>query len=992
MPAPQLIIDLVNRFQRLETTGKLPSYNESSTRNEFIDRFFEALGWDVRNERGEREVVLEEIKRDKNQTLRPDYTFQLPAQGKFFVEAKRPSVVLQNDQNAAFQLRRYGYSAGLALSILTNFAHLAIYDCRIQPNEHDHPEAARYRFYTYQQYLTKWDEIVALFSREAVFNGSLNQFETTNKPKRGAIPIEKAFLQEISKWREYLAHGFFAVNKGLSQEDLNFAVQMTINRLLFLRICEDHGIEPYRSLQKLLPEQASASENEHSIYPKLCLRFQEADLRYNAGLFHFGPQKGRPSARDTLTLNLRIHNESLQKIIEGLDPELCPYAFQVIPVEILGQIYEQFLGKVIIMTDKGLAIEDKPEVRKAGGVYYTPQYIVDYIVRQTIGPLLADQTPETIANLTILDPACGSGSFLLGAYRYLLAWYEQWYQENAAEKWQNQGLLVQKKGEWRISRKKRSEILCDHIFGVDKDAQAVEVAKFSLFLKYLEEETEEVIKTTPHSLLPDLDGNLKCGNSLIGPDFKATESAEIQQINPFAWETEFPKIMQAGGFDVVLGNPPYVRQEALVNTKSYFQANYRVYHGVADLYTYFIERGVNLLKPNGMFGYIVANKWFRANYAEALRKWLKEQSLQELIDFGDLPVFQGATTYPCILILRKAGPQPTFFFAQAKTLAFNSLQEHIAQEKYPIQQIDLNDKGWALKPDQTQLLIAKLQKVGVLLQEYIQDVVYRGVTTGLNTAFVIDNKTCERLIEEDMKSADLIKPFLAGRDIKRYHIPQSTKYLIFTRRGVNISDYPAIKKHLTAFKEHLMPKPEDWKGDQWLGRKPGRYEWYEIQDSTDYYEEFEKPKIMLPDISLRGNFAFDAEGKSYCANTAYIIASSDKYLLGILNSKLITFYYSNLAATYRGGYLRFINQYLVQIPIRTINFADPQEKAQHDQLVSLVEKQLELHQKLAVAQTPHQKTLLERQINETDKAIDSLVYELYGLNAAEIALIEAATL
>jgi hypothetical protein len=868
------------------------------------------------------------------------------------VEAKRPSVALQNDQNAAFQLRRYGYSAGLALSILTNFAHLAIYDCRIQPDEHDHPKVARYRFYTYQQYLEKWDEIVALFSREAVFNGSLNQFETTNKPKRGAIPIEKAFLQEISKWREYLAHGFFAANKGLSQEDLNFAVQMTINRLLFLRICEDHGIEPYRSLQKLLPEQDSSAENDHSIYPKLCLRFQEADLRYNAGLFHFGPQKGRPSARDTLTLNLRIHNESLRKIIEGLDPELCPYAFQVIPVEILGQIYEQFLGKVITMTDKGLAIEDKPEVRKAGGVYYTPQYIVDYIVRQTLGPLLADQTPETIANLTILDPACGSGSFLLGAYRYLLAWYEQWYQENEAAKWQSQGLLVQKKGEWRISRKKRSEILCDHIFGVDKDAQAVEVAKFSLFLKYLEEETEEVIQTTPHSLLPDLDGNIKCGNSLIGPDFKATESVEIQQINPFDWETEFSKIMQAGGFDVVLGNPPYVLI-ANKNEKTYLQSQYRLCTGKPDLYRYFIEQSHRILKEKGRFGFIIPNTILTIPASKDLRHYLlNEGGIAQIVSFQGR-VFDKVSVNNILIFTQKncISHSIEVIEDESEVASKKTLEEAMSKMRL------IERENW-LKSDQFLFTLVSSSEVDTILHKLqtnsVELVSVAKYTLGMqvyHNSIHTQQEMKDRISHSDQKKDESFWPESGGRNIQRYYF---------------------IEK----FRSHVS----------YEGKCYSKISWKLCSE----------PRLLVREI-LGKTLICTLSTSIHIPNKSVIIITSDKielrYLLGLLNSSLISFYVRGFGE--KGDqrlFPRISLTTLRKLPIRTINFADPQEKAQHDQLVSLVEKQLELHQKLAVAQTPHQKTLLERQINATDKAIDSLVYELYGLNAAEIALIEAATL
>ena len=378
--------------------------------------------------------------------------------------------------------------------------------------------------------------------------------------------------------------------------------------------------------------------------------------------------------------------------------------------------------------------------------------------------------------------------------------------------------------------------------------------------------------------------------------------------------------------------------------KDYFKNHYEIYQGTADLYAYFIERAISLLKNGGLFSYIVANKWMRANYGEALRRWIKTQRIEEIIDFGDLPVFEGATAYPCIIRIKKEartipplakGGKGGFSFPVTKvsTLHFENLINYVKENSFPVVRASLDDKGWSLVNEETQLLMNKIRALGIPLGDYVKGKIYRGVLTGLNEAFVIDEKTKDKLIAEDPKSAELIKPFLVGKDIKRYGSSPKGRYLILIPKcwtkdqnrhsrengnpgttGFRIKSgmtetgawkwfseaYPAIAVHLESYAERGKKRYDK-----------GEY-WWELR-ACDYYEEFKKPKIILPDISLRGNFTFDTEGL-YCANTAYIIVNADKYLLGILNSQLIHFIYKGMSASYRGGYLRFIQQYIATTP------------------------------------------------------------------------------
>ncbi|MEJ7675015.1 MAG: Eco57I restriction-modification methylase domain-containing protein [Chitinophagaceae bacterium] len=355
-----------------------------------------------------------------------------------------------------------------------------------------------------------------------------------------------------------------------------------------------------------------------------------------------------------------------------------------------------------------------------------------------------------------------------------------------------------------------------------------------------------------------------------------------------------PEVFKQGGFDAVIGNPPYVRQEMLGDIKQYLQKKYKVFHGMADLYSYFVEKGIGLLNDKGFFGIIVANKWMRANYGEPLRKWFKEQSIYQIVDFGDLPVFQNATTYPCIVIAGKnvprTGLEPMYrFVVDVKTLEFETLAQYINDNKENFQQDKLEDSGWNLGSEAEQKLLMKLNTFGTPLGDYVNGNIYYGIKTGLNEAFVIDEATKSRLIAEDKKSAEIIKPFLGGKNIKRYEVCRSNKFLIFTKRGIQIDNYPAVKTYLLQFKQQLVPKPKDYKGADWKGRKPGAYLWYELQDAIDYFEEFEKTKIVIPDIALQMQGTFD-KSNFYLGNTGYIIPSDDKYLLGIFEFQCYTIF------------------------------------------------------------------------------------------------------
>jgi len=478
------IKNLIHTFDYNLDTYKKGSYNETQLRREFIDPFFEELGWDITNEQGYAEAYKDVIHEDAikvgGATKAPDYCFRIGGFRKFFLEAKKPSVNIKDDIHPAYQLRRYGWSAKLPLSILTDFEEFSIYDCRVKPSVTDKASHSRILYMRYTEYFDRWDEIATVFSREAILKGSFDKYVESNKLKKGTSEVDNAFLQEIERWRELLARNIALRNPSLSQRELNFSVQQTIDRIIFLRICEDRGIEDYGKLREL-----QVGDNT---YQKLFKLFRKADDKYNSGLFHFSKEKGRENF-DKLSSGLSIDDKVLKDIFKNLYYPDSPYEFSVLSADILGQIYEKFLGKVIRLTSSHQAkIEYKPEVRKAGGVYYTPTYIVDYIVKQTVGKLVDGKKPGptgAVSKLKVLDPACGSGSFLIGAYQFLLDWHRDQYITDIKKWSKGKKARIYQSGrdEWRLTTDERKRILLNNIYGVDIDSQAVEVTKLSLLLK-----------------------------------------------------------------------------------------------------------------------------------------------------------------------------------------------------------------------------------------------------------------------------------------------------------------------------------------------------------------------------------------------------------------------------------------------------------------------------------------------------------------------------
>lgn len=654
--APSKIIELVEKYERGIGNYRSSFYNETQVRREFIDPMFGALGWDVDNSMGLASGFTDVIHEDRlaidGVSKAPDYSFRIGGVRKFFVEAKRPSINLKDNPAPAKQIRRYAWNAKLEISILTDFEEFIIYDCRHIPDESEGASSHRLAYFSFRDYIEKWDEIESWISKDAVLDGRFDEKNRSSKNKRGTSEVDRVFLADMEDWRRLLAVDLIKRNE-FTQNELNFAVQQTLDRIVFLRIAEDRGIENYGELSK--------ATSGSRAYEKLMACFFAADQKYNSGLFHFQKESKGNDEPDTFTPQLKISNETLKEITDRLYFPRSPYNFRVLPADILGQVYERFLGQVIRITDTGSAvIEPKPEVRKAGGVYYTPTYIVKDMVERTLAPALTNKSPDAISNLKVLDPASGSGTFLLEAYDYLLNWHRNYYVQSSEQKYKSR-YYQGKNNEYFLTIDEKRRILLNNIFGVDIDAQAVEVTKLSLLLKVLEDESESSLTSQLQLLheraLPSLHENIKCGNSLISNDFFDDDLIfdvdvdERRRVNTFDWSKEFPSIMTKGGFDIILGNPPYIlsREQFSKRELAYFNSHYPSGWEKRNTFLLFMELLLNLLKQSGKAAFIVPNSWLTIESAKLVRD-LYRPLLLEVIDLN-YQVFEDANVEPSIFVI-----------------------------------------------------------------------------------------------------------------------------------------------------------------------------------------------------------------------------------------------------------------------------------------------------------------------------------------------------
>lgn len=932
--AQSAIENLCERYREHKSEYHLPEYNEQKTRQDFINPFFKALGWDIDNEKGASEAYREVIYEDKvvvrGKAKAPDYGFRLSGSGKkrlFFVEAKKPSVALKTNKDSAYQLKRYGSSAQVHVSILTNFEDFIVYDCTRVPYLNESASVSRLKHLHFEDYIKEFDFLYDTFSHEAVTKGRFDKFIQSDVFKKGTDTLDKRFVKSLDGWRLYLAKSIAFNNRHLTNEEINFSVQQTLDRIIFLRFCEARGVETNSQLQKAVAKGDS--------YKNLFNLFRQADDKYNSGLFDF--------KKDVITPKLKIDNKVLKIIINELYYPFCNYDFRVMPVEVLGNAYEQFLGKVIRTTPaRSVKIEEKPEVRKAGGVFYTPQYIVEYIVKNTVGKLIAGKTPTQIEKIKIVDPACGSGSFLIGAFEYLLNYHINWYHEKGYGTKKGKDNPFTPQGTLTTHEKKR--ILSNNIFGVDLDANAVEVTKLSLLLKCMEGETEasiiQQISLFHERVLPNLDNNIKDGNSLIDTDFYDNEIdlGYEKTIKPFSWKKKFPNVFKNGGFDVVIGNPPYV-QLAMYNwfdgkQKQYLLSKYCSSMGRMNTFGFFIEQGINLLSEKGKLGFIIPNTILTQEYYQELRKLiLKETHIDNIVSYENL-IFADAVVETTTLILSKGSSK-----AKSDISFYNKDGNYsvktISQETYKL----THKNQFRVSYEEADALVKnKIDKGSNLNFNDIGEINQAIALKADRAAYLFPKKISEKY-----------KPVLDGREILRYQTNWAGKYLKY---DINVI-HSCKREDIFLSKEKIF---------------------------------FRRVSASL--IATLDTDQFYALNTLVTINKKVNVEHDIKFILGLFNSKLINYYYTKFLKSTKKVFSEIQARQIGELPVPSINFQKKEDKTNHDEIIKNVNLLLKLNKEIKSEKLPTKIDQLKSRIEYSEEKINKLVYELYNLSEKEIKIIE----
>ena len=990
-----------------------PQYQEAEARRDFIDKFLIALGWDVNHDAQknpyEQEVKVERKEHGVSQR-RADYAFYLAPNFrdvKFYIEAKKPFGDIATADNY-FQTIRYGWNSQTPIAALFDFEQFEIVDCRFKPDLETALQRNLKKFH-FSQYADEkvFAEIYWLFSREAVSGGSLEKYAEALPKKRGAVQrgllkggyqsIDDSFLEELDAHRDTLAHIFKNENPKLDGEALTEATQRTLDRLVFIRFLEDKLIEPQYLVSKF-GERGSA-------WGDFIAASRRLDGIYNGIVFKKNDILDAPT--------FKVDDDQFGEICEALCHINSPYDFNAIPIHILGSIYERFLGKVIVATDKRAKVEEKPEVRKAGGVYYTPEYIVRYIVENTVGKLIEGKTPAQIAEMRFADIACGSGSFLLGVYDLLLRYHTKFYNENPAKA--KKGETVQREDGLHLSLQKKRDILVNNLYGVDIDNQAVEVAQLSLYLKLLQDETpgstrQYFLDFEQQALLPTLNKNIVCGNSLIGGDIlrgELFEPIEERKLNPMNFEDRFPDIMKRGGFDAVIGNPPYIRiqtmQESSPLSVEYLKEHFAAASkGNYDIYVVFVEKALSLLNPKGTLGYILPHKFFNAQYGSPIRESLgKGGNLSHVVHFGSEQVFVGATTYTCLLFLTKK-PQPEFRFVKVANLAEWRTKGEAVEGLLPA--VGATGDEWNFNVGSGSALFQRLLGLPLKLGDVAD--IFVGLQTSADDVFILDlveekSKTLrlksQALEKEFVLERDLFFPLVSGTDVSGYRDLPERQYILFPytvkdERAELIpfaeisKRFPKTAAYLSENRKRLENRESGkMKTEKWFG-------YIYLKNMTRQSLQ----KVCVPRLVDQLCAAYDASGIHFLDNVDVggvtfkpgYEKQDLRYLLALLNSRLLRWYFPFVSAPFRVGWMSANKQFLSQLPFQAIDFTKPADKARHDKLVSLVEQMLAAKPQLARAQSDKDKDFYANKCAALDRQIDALVYELYALTPDEIKIVE----
>jgi type I restriction-modification system DNA methylase subunit len=983
----QTVRELVNKFEANRPYFKSNQFDETSTRTQFLDPFFSALGWDMADKAGkgpfadvlrERSVYGEVA--GARVLLKPDYTFRVGGQPQICVEAKRPSADV-DDQDSIFQIKNYAWNQSLSAGILTNFDQLRVLATRIQPALKRPWEGDLTKLHlSLGSYVDSFEDIWEVLSYDAVTRGGLARQAVAALGKTPGQRVDRAFLADLERWRLSIARDL-AKSTALQGWELTEISQRLLDRLVFIRVCEDRHIEPKPLLKRVLGASQPRSELQEIT--------QRLNVQYNGTLFKEHPADTAP-----------VSDELLRTIIRTLYPPDSPYRFDVINVEILGTIYERFLGSEIVRTGpKQVRAENRPEVRKAGGVYYTPQWIVDEIVSMAVEPVVAGKSPIQLAKVKILDPACGSGSFLIGAFDRIVREYEAYYTAHPTVSPRDHYLRADRRR--RLTERKRAQILVDNIFGVDVDPQAVEVTMMSLYLKALEGEDSASISNQraaqtsllQAALLPPLDRNIVCGNTLVSADsfqmeLGGLETEELRRLNPFDWNDpayRLRDVVRGGGFDAVIGNPPYFSVDATYGRKhpmlGYLKSQYpQVWQDKTDILFYFLAKAIQLSKRYVAF--IVSRAFLEAYKAAKLRQTIATTAPAiELIDFQGFRVFADASISTAILLLDKteanASRKTDVRRLATSEASAESVMAGIHDGSAPFERFEtsLSQAGdpWFLVPESEREITALMDQGRPTLKDVA--LVGQGMQTGENDAFTITRKMADSFGVPEQ----LLKPRVRNSDVDRYSFDERDELLLYLEEVLEYKLLPTGVRSILeqpARKRALMSRAAYERGDcLWW-----RYTW------PLHQERYGDPRLICPYRASNNRFALDGHFDVLSLTDTTVIfpnldrKESPKYWLGLLNSRTLTYRMRRLAKLTGAGMYEYFWNAVEKLPMRTIDFGSGPDVKAHALIVGLVDELVQLAGSLRREKSPNQRSQLRRRFDAADKRLEGQVLNLYGIS------------
>lgn len=1093
IPALEEKIKKIESWQENIYSGKISSMKEEELKPLFLSLFFgEVLGYDLNNpiawdlnlenktafDSTKSDAALGFFSIDENKKIEKDL--------RAVIEVKDARTTLDKTQyradfkgSAVEQCFMYAAKSGENCKwvIVSNFLEIRLYLSS---------DMNKYEYFDMLELneIEQFKRFYFLLAKGQLFNqkksSPIDILLQSRLEKEQNITFE--FYEHYKYLREIFLQHLKLHNPQKNPLDLLQYAQTIIDRVVFVCVIKDYDFIQYNVLNEIVDiSQKSWASDKLELWRQIKYFFKALDNglpnrihRLNGGLFKYNEKIDELIIKDLL----------LKKLLK-----LTSYDFESdLNINILGHIFEQSISDIEELRKE---IEDNKKIeytetddeiiyktdeletnkRKKEGIFYTPEHITAYIVKNTIGSWLEEQKanigiddlaefPQSeedkkkhlelweqyanvLKNVKILDPACGSGAFLTQAFDFLLKeWtilidiFDKLNNNKKAKASKDLFEKIGAEGQFSLSKLKK-EIVSKNLFGADLNFESVEITKLGLWLK----------SASKVEALALLDSNIKCGNSLIS-DINASQNA-------FVWEEEFSDILSSGGFDIIVGNPPYVESKKLKAFSSYFSKNYELYSGTADLYVYFFELAFKMLKEKGKLGFINSNKFMKTSYGEKLRAFISKKRIKQIIDFTGYKVFKDALVASCIMLIgnEKFSEKIKVSFVNQKLDDYESLEDYVEDNHFYMKSTNLTEQIWFLSENGKIPIKQNIESNSIKLKDIEGISIYRGITTGFNKAFIIDLETKNKLIKEDRKNEEIIKPLLQGRNIRKWFYKESGLFMLFIPwhfplhqnkeiKGASAKaerllkeNYPSIYKHLLNHKENLQKRNVDETGI--------RYEWYALQRSAaTYYSEFEKPKIIWGLTADKWAFCYD-DKKHFLPSNGYILTSNTalslEFILGVLNSKLMRFYFDFIGIMTAGGAFTLKYETIAEFPFKISEIDIQAEIAKLvRQLIELEQnaeqnknefiyrilmnfEQLKETQKIQEFFKHSFKTFfnefkrqkvkiplkgqaeLEEYFNESkgiiiaqieksnvlENQIDSLVYKLYGLTEGEIRIVES---